>query len=42
MSRSIFLALFAALIAGAAWGAAPKRPNIVLIVLDDVGMSDLG
>lgn len=40
---SRFLVLAAAALAlGPAWGTAPAKPNIVLIVLDDVGMSDIG
>jgi arylsulfatase/uncharacterized sulfatase len=43
--KPLALTVAAALVAGPALGQAPqtpKRPNIVLIVLDDVGMSDLG
>lgn len=42
MSRLLVLAAAAALAVGPAWSAVPKRPNIVMVVLDDVGMSDLG
>lgn len=45
MQRRTFLQTLAGGAAGAtsnAWAAAPKRPNILLILADDMGFSDLG
>src|SRR5678815_3982178 len=38
----ICLSVLAALLATSATAAEPKRPNIVLVVADDMGFSDLG